>query len=226
MILLALGAAGAGWGTAGEGGAPGFGTGDFFWRLVLSRKGTGAPGAAGTLLEISPGRAGAERLVIRLGARSARVLSVRGDRETELASCVLEALPDEVSLVRRGRIHYILKGRALLMRAEFDGAHRGAPEVKAPDRTVAVRELLRQRLEPVLFVDRFARTAGRAGPWRVRRGPWESAVRSSGSHSANPGALRARFDPDLPADPMTEGRLGRTRAGFGVHLIPLEGGGL
>ncbi len=226
LALAAIAAAGAAGASAGEAPSRGFGAADFYWKLALERKEGKTPRARGTLLELLPGSEGRRRLLVRLGARRAAMLLAAGGRETELASARLTALPGTVTLVRRGGVHYLLADGRCLLRARHSGAHRGRPGARLPGGAVSLREVLRQKTGALFFSDGFSRAAGKPGPWRVRSGLWESAVHSFAAHSANPGAVRARFDPRLPADPLTAGRLRSARQGLGVNLAPLEGGAL
>ncbi len=223
VLATLAGVAGA---SAGETPSGGFGGGDFYWKLALTAKEGKTADARGTLLELMPGSGGKRRLLVRVGARGAAMLLAGGGRETELASAALAALPGTVTLVRRGGRHYLLADGRCVLGAKYAGVHRGRPGARLPGGKVSLREILRQKTGQLLFSDGFSRPAGKAGPWRVRSGLWESAAHSFAAHSANPGAVRARFDPLLPVDPLTAGRLAGTRSGLGVNLAPLDGGAL
>jgi len=217
-------------GTARGAGAAGVGLGrsDFYWRLSLERRqGAGkereAPAGRVAFLFGRPETGG---LMLRLGTRRAAFLRVDAGKETELAACRLACMPHSVTLVRRGRRHYLLGNRKLLLRANWSGAHTGRPDIRVAGRGIVVREVTRQRVAPLLFTDGFSREAGKRGPWKVARGNWESAVSSYARYAANPGAVRARFSLKPAVDPFEPGRLYGARQGLGVNLAPLEGGGM
>jgi hypothetical protein len=220
LVCLATAAA-----SSGEEAARPFGNDDFFWTLSITVPRSAEKVLPGRLLELLPGTGGKSRLLVRLGPAKASMVRV-GRKQKELCSAVLDGMPRVVTLVRRGRIHYLLADGRLVLKASYAGAHVGRRGATARGAGLSVRELLRQRTAALLFTDSFSRLAGKPGPWKPSGGQWESAARSSSAHSANPGALRARFSSELPRDPFADGRVYGKRNGLGANLALLAGGGM